>query len=289
MNVLSLFDGISCCRVALDRAGIKVSNYYASEIDKHAITIAMKNYPDTVQLGDVTKWQNWSIDFASINIVTAGFPCQAWSVAGKQLGDKDERGALFWTTLDIISHIKRLNPKIIFLLENVKMKREFEEYITYHTEQALGKINKYLINSALVSAQNRQRYYWTNINGVNQPQDKGILIKDILENPSDEPINYSSSGRGNGIVEGRVTENPKKAMTLTATGYTNRSMTKVIKNNEIEIWHNLSLIETERLQTLPDNYTEGVSDTQRYKCLGNGWTVDVIAHIFTNIKNSDKV
>lgn len=283
MKVLSLFDGISCCRVALNRANIPVDTYYASEIDKHAITVAQKNFPDTIQLGDVAKWQSWDIDFASIDVVTAGFPCQAWSVAGKQLGDRDERGALFWTTLDIISHIKKLNPKVIFLLENVKMKREFEEYITHHTEQALGKVNKYLINSSLVSAQNRQRYYWTNIEGIKQPEDKNILLTDILENPSDEPINYSSSGRGNGIVESRVTENPRKAMTLTATGYTNRSMTKVIKNQEIEIWHNLSLIETERLQTLPDNYTAGISDTQRYKCLGNGWTVDVIAHIFKNI------
>ena len=283
MKILSLFDGISCCRVALNRANIPVDTYYASEIDKHAITVAQKNFPDTIQLGDVAKWQSWDINFASIDVVTAGFPCQAWSVAGKQLGDRDERGALFWTTLDIISHIKKLNPKVIFLLENVKMKREFEEYITHHTEQALGKVDKYLINSSLVSAQNRQRYYWTNIEGIKQPEDKNILLTDILENPSDEPINYSSSGRGNGIVESRVTENPRKAMTLTATGYTNRSMTKVIKNQEIEIWHNLSLIETERLQTLPDNYTAGISDTQRYKCLGNGWTVDVIAHIFKNI------
>jgi DNA (cytosine-5)-methyltransferase 1/DNA (cytosine-5)-methyltransferase 3A len=181
MKVLSLFDGISCCRVALNRVNIPIDTYYASEIDKHAITIAQKNFPDTIQLGDVTKWQNWDIDFASIDIVTAGFPCQAWSIAGKQLGDRDGRGALFWTTLDIISHIKKLNPKVIFLLENVKMKREFEEYISYHTEQALGRVNKYLINSALVSAQNRQRYYWTNIEGVKQPEDRRILLKDIVE------------------------------------------------------------------------------------------------------------
>jgi DNA (cytosine-5)-methyltransferase 1/DNA (cytosine-5)-methyltransferase 3A len=181
MKVLSLFDGISCCRVALNRVNIPINTYYASEIDKYAITIAQKNFPDTIQLGDVTKWKNWDIDFASIDIVTAGFPCQAWSIAGKQLGDRDGRGALFWTTLDIISHIKKLNPKVVFLLENVKMKREFEEYISHHTEQALGRVNKYLINSALVSAQNRQRYYWTNIEGVKQPEDRRILLKDIVE------------------------------------------------------------------------------------------------------------
>lgn len=356
MNILSLFDGISCCRVALERANIPVDKYYASEIDKYAITVAQKNYPSTIQLGDVTKWQDWDINFGSIDIVTAGFPCQAWSVAGKQLGDKDERGALFWTTLDIISHIKKLNPKVIFLLENVKMKREFEEYITYHTEQALGSVNKYLINSSLVSAQNRKRYYWTNIVGVIQPKNKEILLKDIIEDgkvdrekshcldanyfkggnlksyfekhrrqlvfskdmlchvgdadlKGNESIkrvyhiegkcptlttmggghrepkilfNYSSSGRGDGKIEGRFTE-ANKSLTLTATGYSNRAVTGVLENIKDLKWRKLTPIECERLQTLPDNYTEGISNTQRYKCLGNGWTVDVIAHIFKHI------
>lgn len=309
MKILSLFDGISCCRVALNRANIPVDTYYASEIDKHAITVAQKNFPDTIQLGDVTKWQSWDIDFASIDIVTAGFPCQAWSVAGSQLGDKDPRGALFWTTLDIISHIKKLNPKVIFLLENVKMKREFEEYISHHTEQALGRVNKYLINSALVSAQNRQRYYWTNIEGVKQPEDRRILLNDIIEHgvvDRDKSycidasyfkgtnlqqyltkcrrqivFNYSSSGRGGGIVEDRFYEaNDKKSHTLTAVGYSKRSFTGVYSKDGIR---KLTPVECERLQTLPDNYTAGISDTQRYKCLGNGWTVDVIAHIFKNI------
>lgn len=309
MKVLSLFDGISCCRVALNRANIPVDTYYASEIDKHAITVAQKNFPDTIQLGDVTKWRSWNIDFASIDIVTAGFPCQAWSVAGSQLGDKDPRGALFWTTLDIISHIKRLNPKVIFLLENVKMKREFEEYISHHTEQALGKVNKYLINSALVSAQNRQRYYWTNIDGVKQPEDKGILLRDVIEHGTVDReksycidasyfkgtnlqqyltkcrrqivFNYSSSGRGGGVVKDRFYEaDDKKSHTLTAVGYSKRSLTGVYNKDGIR---KLTPVECERLQTLPDNYTAGISDTQRYKCLGNGWTVNVIAHIFKNI------
>jgi DNA-cytosine methyltransferase len=340
MKILSLFDGISCCRVALNRADIPVDTYYASEIDKYAITVAQKNFPGTIQLGDVTKWKSWDIDFASIDIVTAGFPCQAWSVAGKQLGDRDERGALFWTTLDIISHIKKLNPKVIFMLENVKMKREFEEYISHHTEQALGRVNKYLINSALVSAQNRQRYYWTNIEGVKQPEDRGILLRDIIEDGEVDRnkshcldasyfkggnlksyfekhrrqlvfkeksqtilatiykenaksmikrnksgllvFNYSSSGRGSGVVEGRFSD-AEKALTLTATGYSNRSLSAVMQDFDDFKWRKLTPLECERLQTLPDNYTAGISDTQRYKCLGNGWTVDVIAHIFKNI------
>ena len=110
-----------------------------------------------------------------------GFPCQAWSVAGKQQGDKDERGMLFWTMLDIMKKVLEHNPKANFLIENVKMKKEFEEYITLHTTQALGTVYKYLINSALVSAQNRQRYYWTNIKDIEQLEDKGILLRDILE------------------------------------------------------------------------------------------------------------
>lgn len=183
MNVLSLFDGMSCGRIALERAGIKVNSYYSSEIDKYAIQIANKNYPQDAdkRLGDVTKWQYWNIDWSSIDLVTGGFPCQAWSIAGKQQGDRDERGMLFWTMLDIMKKVLEHNPKANFLIENVKMKKEFEEYITLHTTQALGTVYKYLINSALVSAQNRQRYYWTNIEGIEQPEDKGILLRDILE------------------------------------------------------------------------------------------------------------
>ena len=181
IKVLSLFDGMSCCRLALEKLDISVEKYYASEIDKYAIEVTQANYPDTEQLGDVTAWETWELDWASIDLVTGGFPCQAWSLAGKQLGDKDERGKLFWTMLDVMAKVMAHNPKAFYLMENVKMKKEFETYITYHTEQALPNVYKYLINSALVSAQSRQRYYWTNIPGVEQPEDKGIVLKDILE------------------------------------------------------------------------------------------------------------
>lgn len=138
INVLSLFDGISCCRVAIERAKIKVNKYYAAEIDKYAMKIAMKNYSNTLQLGSVIDFKNWNIDWSKINLVTGGFPCQSWSIAGKQLGDKDERGMLFWTMLDIMKKVLDHNPKAKFLIENVKMKKEFEEYITFHTKQVLG-------------------------------------------------------------------------------------------------------------------------------------------------------
>ena len=181
MNKLSLFNGMSVGRIALEEHGADIGTYYASEVDKYAIHAAQTLYPNTVQLGDVTKWREWNIDWSSIDLVTGGFPCQAWSVAGKQLGDKDERGMLFWTMLDIMKHVRCHNPKAHFMIENVKMKKEFEQYITTHTENALGHVYKILINSALVSAQNRNRYYWTSFE-VEQPEDKGVLLKDIIEN-----------------------------------------------------------------------------------------------------------
>ena len=180
LNALSLFNGISGLHLAMDRAQIGVDTVYYSEIDKYANTVTEHHYPNDIALGDVTKWREWDIDWTSIDLVGAGFPCQAWSVAGKQLGDKDERGMLFWTTLEIIANVLKHNPEAKFLMENVKMKKDFEQYITHHTEQALGHVEKTLINSALVSAQNRQRYYWTNFE-VTQPDDKGILLKDILD------------------------------------------------------------------------------------------------------------
>jgi site-specific DNA-cytosine methylase len=186
MKVLSLFDGMSCCRLALEKLDVSVEKYYASEIDKYAIEVTQANFPDTEQLGDVTAWETWELDWASIDLVTGGFPCQAWSLAGKQLGDKDKRGKLFWTMLEVMAKVMAHNPKAFYLMENVKMKKEFESYITHHTEQALPNVYKYLINSALVSAQSRQRYYWTNIPGVEQPEDRGIVLRDILEHETDE-------------------------------------------------------------------------------------------------------
>ena len=210
MNILSLFNGISGLHLACDRAGLKVDNCYYSEIDKYANQVTQKNYPDDIALGDVTKWREWNIDWSSIDLVGAGFPCQAWSVAGQQQGDKDERGMLFWTTLEIIKHVLYFNPKAKFLMENVKMKKDFEEYITHHTTQALGYVEKTLINSALVSAQNRNRYYWTNFE-VTQPRDKGILLKDILEDGVS--IEQRPRGKNNGGIHA------EKSPTLTSSSW----------------------------------------------------------------------
>lgn len=315
MKVLSLFDGMSCCRLALERAGIEVTKYYASEIDKYAMQIANKNYPDTTQLGSVTDWAKWDIAWHEIDLVTGGFPCQAWSVAGKQQGDKDDRGKLFWTMLDIMSFAKSRNPNIKFLIENVKMKKEFEQYITFHTEEALGKVNKILVNSALVSAQNRLRYYWHNIDNVDQPEDRGLILADVLENGVVDrtkahciDANYFKGGNlksyfekhrrqlvfskdglchigdadinGNDSVK-RVYHPDGKCPTLTTMGGGHREPKVFLNENK---YRKLTPLECERLQTVPDNYTEGVSNTQRYKMLGNGWTVDVISHIFKGLK-----
>lgn len=299
MNVLSLFDGMSCGRIALDRANIPVSTYFASEIDKYATQVSEANYPDTVRLGDVREVKAQFLP--NIDLLIAGSPCQGFSFAGKQLAFDDPRSALFF---EFVRILKETKPRY-FLLENVRMKKEHQGIIS----EILG-VRPIEINSALVSAQNRKRLYWTNIPNVTQPQDKGIFLKDIIEEEvvgGDKSycldacyfkgtnleqylnkcrrqvvFNYSSSGRGNGVVEDRFYESDKnKAHTLTVTGYTKRSMTGVYYLGDIR---KLTPLECERLQTVPDNYTNHVSNTQRYKMLGNGWTVDVIAHILRGIK-----
>ena len=174
INVLSLFDGLSCGRVALQRAGIPVNKYYASEIDKYAIMITQKNFPDTVQLGDVTKWEDWDIDWSSIDLLIGGNPCVSWSVAGKQLGTEDPRGQLLFDYVDILHHIQKYNPNVKFLVENVKMKQEFQDIFS----DMLG-VQSVEINSALLSAQNRKRLYWANWE-FGQPEDKHIMLKDIV-------------------------------------------------------------------------------------------------------------
>ena len=325
MNVLSLFNGMSFCSMALESLGVNVNKMYSSEIDKYANQATQAMFPDTIQLGDVTQWRDWDIDWASIDLVTGGFPCQAWSMAGKQLGDKDERGMLFWTMLDIMKHIQSVNPKVNFMIENVKMKKEFEEYITTHTENALGNVYKILINSALVSAQNRNRYYWTSFE-VEQPEDKGILLQNILETGIvDREKAYALTARyykvGNGNINRYANKssdqvvfevfgltdiciakfkrykvkfiehgNPK-AKVLTAGDYGKLGkygnyLQSIGEGNKVR---KLTPRECFRLQTVPEHHIDtllnaGISNTQLYKMCGNGWTMDVIAHIFKGLK-----
>ena len=285
MNVLSLFDGMSCGRIALERAGIEVDNYYSSEIDKYAIQIAKKNYPDTQHIGSVVDVK--ASDLPKIDLLIGGSPCQGFSFAGKQLNFEDERSKLFF---EFVRLLKECKPKY-FLLENVKMKKEYQDVITRY----LG-VEPILINSSLVSAQHRERLYWTNIPNVGQPEDKGILLRDILEDV--EYKNYISN------VELALSINNIQNIKKGTSGlswffeqqtYTKKSKTRALKSSEgsgnipkvlndnATMYRKLTPLECERLQTAPDNYTNGVSNSQRYKMLGNGWTIDVIAHIFKGL------
>lgn len=352
MKILSLFDGISCARVALEKAGIPVEDYYASEIDKYAIAISKKNYPDIIQIGSVV-----GLDLhdnkTKIDFLIGGSPCQDLSIAKKDRKGLDgERSGLFWEYVRILKEVK---PKY-FILENVaSMPKEAKALIT----ETLG-VEPIMIDAALVSAQRRKRLFWTNIPNVKLPEDRGILLKDILENGEEVDrdkshcidANYHkgasleqyltkgrrqlvmkeksntirTGGRGSGAGDKHDWESVYqyrrtywretkggKVPTLTAnmgTGGNNVPFVPVAlrnrgqgkkpeyngtgKANALTTVHTDSMVdmppirkltprECERLQSLPDNYTEGVSNTQRYKALGNAFNVDVVAHILSFI------
>ena len=305
MNVLSLFDGMSCGQIALDQLGIKVNKYYASEIDKYAIAVAKENYPNTIHVGDITQLD--PKDFKNIDLILAGSPCQGFSFAGKQLAFDDPRSALFF---EFIRLLKAIKPKY-FLLENVRMKQQYLDVITQQVSECYpehegndlfdSKIEPILINSASLSAQSRQRLYWTNIPNVRQPEDLGIVLKDILEDEVEKHYlagknlieNYQGGNQLNPNYKSQantIHDKNKKSGAICAgthgyaNGYVETKPIKVGMNIENLSWRKLTPLEVERLQTVPDNYTASVSDTQRYKMLGNGWTVGVIAHILTNME-----
>lgn len=302
MNVLSLFDGMSCGQLALHKAGIEYDNYYASEIDRYAIAIAKKNFPNTIHLGDVNDWQNWNLP--EIDLLIAGSPCQGFSLAGNHLNFEDPRSKLFFTFVEIL---KETDPEY-WLLENVRMKKEWQDKIT-----RILKVEPVELNSALVSAQSRRRLYWTNF-PITTPDDKGILLKDIIECGEVDrdksyaiDANYWKGGSSDYLsrvyngkskrqsvimrvgtandIKGhdynrRVYSLEGKSPSLAAKSGGNLEPKVALDNS---YYRKLTPIECERLQTVPDNYTEGVSNTQRYKMLGNGWTVDMIAHILRGI------
>ena len=327
MKVLSLFDGISCGMVALERAGIPVDRYVAYEIESNAIRISQKNYPHIEHCGDVT-----TADFKQyegFDLVIAGSPCQGFSIAGKQLNFKDPRSRFYF---EFVPALKEVKPKY-FLLENVKMKKEFADVITAR----LG-VEPIEINSSLVSAQNRKRYYWTNIPGVEKPADLGILLEEIVHERRKDAVDlepykvpftsalrildkeveagkigyfrqdsqanrvYSIHGKavtlcgeaGGGAAKmgqylfGCLTpdrENKRQCGQRFNSGEKFYTLTAQDKHGVLVEGYirKLTPTECERLQTLPDGYTEGIREPQRYKCLGNGWTVDVIAHILRGL------
>lgn len=278
LSVLSLFDGMSCGQIALQRAGLKVKKYYASEIDEYAIKVTQHNYPNTIQLGDVTKVSG----ITDIDLLIGGSPCQGFSFAGKQLNFEDERSKLFFEYVRLLNEVK---PKW-FLLENVKMKKEYEDVITRY----LG-VKPLRINSSLFSAQNRERLYWTNIPVYVMPKDKQIVIADIVGKQVDEKSNavivtnniYPKKGQNGNVyaLKGK-SKTLSAGVGITGNGIGSSNAPKIEWDNE-QGWRRLTALECERLQTVPDNYTSVVSDTQRYKMLGNGWTVDVIAFILSHL------
>ena len=376
---------MSCGMLALDRLGIKVDKYYASEIDKYAMQVSAANYPDIIQVGDVCDLK--SEDFKDIDLILAGSPCQGFSLAGKQLAFDDPRSALFF---EFIRLLKEIKPKY-FLLENVRMKKEFLQIISEQVSACYPEItfgiDPIFINSSLVSAQSRPRYYWTNIPGIEQPKERGIVLKNILEPDAEEPmysniyggfgekkprehygksVTIRANSGGGSIPNIKLKDLSKYYLSEKAIAYMNRSspkwsngktrkdiyikredqkgdcltanmhkgvpygiveikagafrarpldkngkrvvwkdvkpkqiletrkdeksnsITSVQKDNVLTkdevYWRKLTPIECERLQTVPDNYTNHVSNTQRYKMLGNGWTIEVIAHILKGME-----
>jgi DNA-cytosine methyltransferase len=298
-NVLSLFDGISCGRVALERVGITFDNFYSSEIDKYAIAISDFHFPDNIKLGNINDWENWNIDFSSIDLIMAGFPCQPWSYNGKLQGIEDMRGKLIYPLIKILERVKAVNPNVKFIFENVKMKSGFKDFLT----ELIG-VEPTMINSSLVSAQNRNRLYWTNIDNFEiTPTDK-LFIKDIMENvsPQDKHFFYDNevefTGKKSGHVVNldikthessrRVYSTDSKCPTLTTMQGGHRHPKIFIGNSNSYLIRRITPLECERLQTLEDNYTlQGImnnkvvkmSNTQRYKTTGNGWTVKIIEDI----------
>ena len=276
-NALGLFDGMSCGQIALERARIECDNYYASKIDKWAIEITQKNYPDTIQVGDICELS--SKDLPTIELLIGGSPCQGFSLAGKQLNFDDERSKLFFEFLRLKDE---LNPKY-WLLENVKMRKDIQDEIS----KLIG-VEPIEINSALVSGQNRRRLYWTNIPNLKQPDDLKISAHSLLD---DKSYQVATTRKGKAGGPRQIVKPPTDKFGCITASYVSGAngdgrpaKTKFFGDYAPGRVEKLSPREAERLQTLPEDYTAGVSNTQRYKMIGNGWTVDVIAHIFRNIE-----
>lgn len=309
MNVLSLFDGMSCGQIALNRIGIKYDNYFASEIDQYAIKVAQHNYPRTIQLGDVQKTK--SNNLPRIDLLIGGSPCQSFSAAGKGEGF-DGTSGLF---LEYARLLKEIAPQY-FLLENVVMKQEYQDAISEYLE-----VEPIMIDSADFSAQSRKRLYWTNISVNTSSITRKDCVSDVMDIQVDDKyylrnsyqlLTQSGKSRlsllgelyrhglpvglrkpvlaceisdetpsGRSRQSDRVYSSLSKSPTLTASRCGDFKFD--CGSEKINDWRNLTPIEAERLQTVPENYTSCVKDSQRYKMIGNGWTVDVIAHILKGI------
>ena len=288
MNVVSLFNGMNTGRQALENVGIKVDKYYSSEIKPYAIELTQYHFPDTIQVGDVTKWREWDIDWSSIDLILSGSPCQDLSAAGKRAGINGSKSSLFFVFVDILNYVRELNPKVLFLQENVGSANKFDIGIM---SRALG-LYPIRFNSELVVAASRDRYYWTNIRtkeygmfgdiitDIPQPEDRGIMFKDILTS------GYTDRKKARAILESeerQLVDKEKLYKRYTELGMINL----VFDNPEFKSNQNvriLNKIELCRLQGFPDDYCDILTRNKAASLLGDGWTLPIIEHIFKHIE-----
>jgi site-specific DNA-cytosine methylase len=283
-TVVALFDGLSGGQLALQRAGISVERYLASEIDPYARAVAEHQFPNMCSLGDVTRWRDWDVDWSTVDLILAGSPCQGFSFAGKQLAFEDPRSKLYFEFEALLAHVRRYHPKVKFLLENVRMKQANLDTIS----ERLG-VTPVRIDSAILSAQTRVRYYWCNWS-TTPPKPRNITLENIIQHdvggwhtrPACQRGDLTGPEyliwmipRGNNPGGARALDGKVPCLTANAWQH-NFHLTRG------DGWaRKLTPVEFERLQTVPDGYTALVSDNQRYRMLGNGWTVDVIADLLS--------
>jgi site-specific DNA-cytosine methylase len=282
MNVLSLFNGMNTGRQALENVGIKVNKYYSSEIKPYAIELTQHHFPDTIQVGDVTKWKDWDIDWKSIDLVLSGSPCQDLSAAGKRAGINGSKSSLFFVFVDILNYIKTLNPNVLFLQENVGSASKLDVGIM---SRALG-VYPVRINSSLVTAQLRDRYYWSNIRtketmfdivtNIPQPKDRGIMFKDIITS------GFVDRDKSLCLLEGYYTKKPALDFDKYEKRYRMGMMQIIYESNKESRLPNK--IEMCRLQGFSDDYCDILTTAKAGSLLGDGWTLPIIEHIFSFIK-----
>ena len=284
MNVVSLFNGMNTGRQALENVGIKVNKYYSSEIKPYAIELTQHHFPDTIQVGDVTKWKDWNIDWKSIDLILSGSPCQDLSAAGKRAGINGSKSSLFFVFVEILNHIKTLNPNVLFLQENVGSASKLDVGII---SRALG-VYPVRINSKLVTAQLRDRYYWSNIKtketmfdivtDIPQPKDLGIMLQDIITSGNVD------RNKSLCIIEryiGAVPKNEQAIQKFLINRVEFGSYTVVLENN---LYRPFNKIEMCRLQGFPDDYCDILTTAKAGSLLGDGWTLPIIEHIFNFIE-----
>lgn len=316
MKVISLFNGMNTGRQALENVGIKVDKYYSSEIKPYAIELTQHHFPDTIQVGDVTKWKDWDIDWSKIDLILSGSPCQDLSAAGKRAGINGKKSSLFFVFIEILEHIKTLNPNVLFLQENVGSASKLDVGIM---SRALG-VYPARINSKLVTAQLRDRYYWSNIKtketmfdivtDIPQPKDKEIMFKDIITDGKVERVKALALLESESRICTSQESIKKRAErefinmiyvdtdkhTCLNTGSGKSGSQKYLKHRnettgmltlmqENDLVRTVNQIEMERLQGFPDGYTSILSKAKAGSLLGDGWTLPIIEHIFSFIKN----